>query len=180
MTEASQPAASPQLQATYQKVLRQFDEMTEMANSPDDALGLRVEGVSLWSVGQHLDHMAVAAKGMLTAIFMLLGSPKAATEGEPAFAGRIVLWTGYIPRGKGKSPDAVLPKSQTPDEIRKNIQMVQGFVKGIEAKLGQIEACKGKTPHPALGSFTAAQWVRFIDIHNYHHFKIIRDIRKKA
>ena len=33
-------------------------------------------------------------------------------------------------------------------------------------------------PHPALGSFTPAQWLRFIDIHTHHHFKIIRDIKK--
>ncbi|MBI1784199.1 DinB family protein [Candidatus Sumerlaeota bacterium] len=176
--EHAAPAVSEQIRALYAKVMDQFKEMSEMAEAPPESLEKRNTSVSQWSVLQHLDHMATAAKGMLTAIIMTINSPKPNTDGEPKFLGRVVLWTGFIPRGKGKAPDAVLPKSKNAEETKQNIQMVRGFLTQLESKLDKVESSQGKAPHPMLGSFTPAQWLRFIDIHTHHHFKIIRDIRK--
>ena len=35
-------------------------------------------------------------------------------------------------------------------------------------------------PHPYFGGLSAAQGVRFLGMHNHHHWKIVRDIRRRA
>jgi len=175
---AAQP--SPKIQALYSKVLGQMKELSTLAAGSEADLNLKNEAVSQWTVGQHIDHSAAVIKGILAMIMMITNSKNPSTAGGPKPIGKILLWIGYLPRGKGKSPAEVLPKAATHDEIRKNVQMMETFIKGLAPRLAQIEASQGKAPHPMLGSFTPAQWLRFIDIHTNHHFKIIRDIKKKV
>ncbi len=174
------PAPSDGIRSLYSKLAAQAKEMADIAEGSAEVLDKKFPEVSQWSVGQHIDHMAMVNKQMIPLVLMAAGSAKPVTEGEPKFMGRVVLWTGFIPRGKGKSPDAVLPKSKTHDEIRANVKTSQTYLTALEAQLLKVERSPAKVPHPALGAFTPAQWMRFIEIHNNHHFKIIRDIRKRS
>ena len=110
---------------------------------------------------------------------MMKTRTKTMTEGRPSLLGRLVLLTGFIPRGKGKAPDASHPVVGSADDLARGVAGLRGKVEAVGTRLGEVEACAGRTTHP-LGDFTPAQWLRFIDLHHLHHFKIIRDIRKAA
>jgi hypothetical protein len=166
--------------ARCQKIGRQIGELKALAASSPEILNLRNPNVSQWSVAQQLDHTISTAKMLFGLIFMLIQSKSSKSGGKPKFIARVILATGYLPRGRGKSPKELLPAEDPIASIAKNLPLLEMAYKGVWSRLAEIERCTTRAPHPALGAFTPAQWLRFIEIHNHHHFKIIRDIRRKS
>jgi hypothetical protein len=87
----------------------------------------------------------------------------------------VVFLTGTIPRGIAKAPKIVMPEENT--------SLVELEVQIIEAKQ-QIEAIqdlpkKANLKHPYFGFLDLKESKRFLEIHSYHHLKIIKDIVKK-
>ena len=139
----------------------------------DDAtLVRRAPDVSAWSVGQQLEHLAKANDTCLQAV-RALSAQDGAPAGKPTFAGRMVLRFGRIPRGRGSAPEFTVPGDEpAPDDVRALLAAAEEAARGVEPppKGGPTRT------HPALGEFTAAQWLRFAEIHANHHLRIIRDI----
>lgn len=136
-----------------------------------DRLECRREAVSQWSVGMHLDHCVLSA---LRITEMLATSDPAAGRPEFSLLRRIVLFTGIIPRGRGRAPAPSLPAP----EISRD-QAEQGLLAADRA----LERMAGLGPetwwrHEVFGAMGPADTRRFIDVHNHHHLKIIRDIVK--
>ena len=52
-------------------------------------------------------------------------------------------------------------------------------VEGLAADAGRLQDVKGTLPHPLLGAFRAAAWVRFADVHTRHHLRIVADIDRR-
>ncbi|WP_299439804.1 DUF1569 domain-containing protein [uncultured Aquimarina sp.] len=82
---------------------------------------------------------------------------------------------GYIPRGRGQSPAAVLP----PKEIK-----TEGILSQLEIareNLSDLENLNENVNfiHPVFGQLNKKQSKRFLEIHTKHHLKIIRDILGK-
>lgn len=126
-------------------------------------------GVSGWSVHEHVEHVAVATDYFLT--FMdRLSKGEGTAGGRPRLVGRILLRTGFIPRGKGKAPDFAMPTG------RGDVRMLLEQARDRFAVLGTLPKGGHRLPHPFLGAFSARQWARFAEVHTRHHLKIIRDI----
>jgi hypothetical protein len=53
----------------------------------------------------------------------------------------------------------------------------QGFVE-LQASAGQLSSSIATVPHPVFGRLDASQWLRFTEIHQQHHQKIMRDIAR--
>lgn len=181
-TPAAPPAppapASAKLRATFDRAMALMDRMQSLADGPDELLDKKVPEVSGWSIGEHLDHAAATDKVLIMAIEVCLmkNDPKVP---PPKFMAKVVLFTGFIPRGKGSAPDMTKPKAKSAAEVRENLKKARGSLEAIGKKLDKIEACANRAPHPVLGGFTPAQWVRFIEIHQNHHLKIVADIQKR-
>ena len=46
----------------------------------------------------------------------------------------------------------------------------------LAERAGDLRSVPGRLPHPLLGPFRAAQWMRFARLHTAHHLAIIKDI----
>ena len=86
-----------------------------------------------------------------------------------------VLITTYIPRGGGKAPDIVLPK--TDKNQADLLEMLDQWEQKLP-KLAQLDPDAG-FDHPMFGWFRRDSTLRFIRIHTKHHLKIVHDILKK-
>jgi hypothetical protein len=148
----------------------QLDEIAALATKDPEVLNRSAPRVSKWGVSEHLDHLT----RVLRAVFaMILNGPEK-PGGKMNLIGRVVLFTGFIPRGRGKSPDAVRGKPATKDEILHAVEKCRKLLAEIDAR---AEApLLPVFPHPFFGQLTRTQALRFLVVHNRHHFKIVRDV----
>ena len=86
------------------------------------------------------------------------------------------LGTGFMPRGRGKAPEFVLPTDRSPDEIATGFQATLRGFEALGSELGAIEASRVRIAHALLGRLSGVQWLRFAHLHHRHHNKIIEDI----
>ena len=126
-------------------------------------------GVSRWSVGMHLHHCLLATTGVCHA---LIDSqpPMPRTSLSPA---RIfVMTTGRIPRGRGKSPDSVMPREGI---TRAELQALLADSHRLVEEARQAPTDRWFR-HFAFGTYDRDGTLKFIRIHNLHHGRIIDDI----
>jgi DinB superfamily len=172
------------LRRTYERALRQTDQMAAFTAgpAPEARLRLRNQAVSSWSIGEQLDHMVKVDRGILDLLDRALQPDPAAPPAKPVrpvgLAGRVVLLTRFIPRGVGKSPEPYLPVEPSPADLRAGIAEVAGRLRALEPRLADLARFQGLWRHPRFGGLNAAQWLCFVDIHQHHHLKIIRDITR--
>ena len=131
--------------------------------------------VSQWSIHQHVEHLALVVLRSAD-IIQRLNAGEGETGGRPKAVARLMLLSGQIPRGRGESPEFVLP-GDAPDPGH-----VRSLIEGGRVALREAGPPRGdnRQDHPFLGAFTAKQWLRFAVVHTRHHLGIIRDIRAAA
>jgi hypothetical protein len=166
--------AADQLASAVTRLADQLDEVSRIARFEPALLALRVERVSLWSIGLQVDHILK----VLEAGQRLLAEESPTLPRGMNLVGRFALATGWVPRGVGKSPKGVLPVEQGATELA-----------GRSSELRKIY-CERPLPahvrdnprpvfkHPYFGGLSAAQGLRFLVIHTHHHMKIVADIRR--
>jgi hypothetical protein len=164
---------------SHQDIIADLDSLIELASQPAE-MSRHADSVSNWSVGMHVEHLTLSGELTLAGLANLLDEAGEAIQGRPTFVGRICLWAGHIPRGRGKAPKGVVPQGVATQEIHDRLQALrQGFA-DLEDSIPALAASTATQPHPVFGRLDAAQWLRFTAIHHYHHRKIMRDIAHSA
>ncbi len=130
---------------------------------------LRAPAVSEWSIGMHVHHCCLA---MIRICQSLAASTPPTPRSRFSLVTTLVFSSGRIPRGRGRSPDAVLPRQDiSPAELR--------------TLLDQCERLLTEAPdlHPenwfrhfAFGVLDRDKALRLMHIHNRHHLRIVSDI----
>ena len=151
----------------------------------DDATLFAVTPVSGWSIAHHVHHLGMANSSILRVVRQLVTEPseldpaRCAERGRPRLIGRILLTTGFIPRGRARVPDFVAPPA-TPDRagINELMRQCRECAAPLPDLVPQLAACTLRFQHHVAGWFTAAQWLRFCGVHTWHHLKICNDIEK--
>jgi hypothetical protein len=125
--------------------------------------------VSKATVGWHIEHTFLTIN---TIVNLLLETGLNDYRWKFNFMRIVVFMKRKIPRGKAKSPKAVVPKGDL------NLESLK--IRLLETK-EQIELL-GKLredlffEHPFLGRLNHRKTVRFLEIHTQHHIDIINDI----
>jgi len=156
-------------------LLQEIAEAAQLA-AESERCAARVDSVSHWSVQQQLDHLLHTDTALLQGLRKGLAGEARETRGGPSPMGWFVLLTGFIPRGKGKAPEFVLPTDRSSEEIAAGLEETLHGFEALADSLEQIERSPGRIPHPILGRFNSVQWLRFAVLHHWHHNKIIADI----
>lgn len=126
-------------------------------------------GVSKWSAGMHIQHSCLATIGVCQSL--VASEPPVPRTGFSLVTSAVFL-TGRIPRGRGKSPEQVIPREGVQaDEL-------EGLLQESERLL---EAARQASPdqwfrHFAFGILNRDRTLKFIGIHNRHHARIVQDI----
>jgi hypothetical protein len=125
---------------------------------------------SAWSIGEQLDHSLKVASA---SIFVLLKPDLPTLSRGINLAGRMVLLTGWIPRGRGKSPEKLLGTPATSEELTTRLAELDTL---IDRATASATAGRDAAPifrHPLFGGLSFAQTLDFIAIHTHHHLKIV-------
>ena len=130
---------------------------------------LRASAVSEWSVGMHVHHCCLAMIGICQS---LIASTPPTPRSKFSLVTALVFSSGRIPRGRGRSPDVVLPRQDiSPAELGTLLDQ-------SERILTEVHDLDSKTwfRHFVFGVLDRDKTLRFILIHNRHHLRIISDI----
>ncbi len=130
---------------------------------------LRASAVSEWTIGMHVHHCCLA---MIVICRSLIASTPPTPRSRFSLATALVFSSGRIPRGRGRAPDAVLPRQDvSPEELGTLLDQSERF-------LTEVPDLDPKTwfRHFAFGVLDRDKTLRFIRIHNRHHLRIISDI----
>ncbi|MCC6132059.1 MAG: DinB family protein [Acidobacteria bacterium] len=158
------------------RIESQFKRMEEIVRRGEETLGLKAARVSGWSVGQQVDHIIKANGAILSGIL----AGKTQTGPGISLTGRIVLLTGFIPRGVGKSPDRYLGAEVPAPELLAALAGAQQTLGSLRNEPGRLLSKDLVIRHPRFGCLTASQALHFAKIHGAHHLKIIQDIEDAA
>jgi hypothetical protein len=156
------------------RVDAQFELLENLVKKGDEFLLLREPSVSGWSIGQQIDHVAKAGR----AIFSGIAAGKPQTGSTISLIGRIVLFTGFIPRGVGKAPELYIGSERPPAELMKEVEAARAVSRALNASPEKLGSNTPVIRHPKFGVLTAMEALEFAEIHAEHHFKIVRDIEK--
>ncbi|MEM6454634.1 MAG: DinB family protein [Acidobacteriota bacterium] len=166
--------------AQYRRVLQQLDRLLDLARTPA-AFGARAPSVSAWSVAQHVEHMvrvdrsviAVFERGLkVTSDESLAGLGRA----RPHLSARITLAMGRMPRGRARSPRAMMPVGREPEALHAELEGLIQQMEGFGGSLDNLARARWSVEHPVFGPLDPALWLRFMVVHDRHHLRIIDEI----
>lgn len=160
-------------------VLSELRHLAGIAATPH-RLERRAPNLSGWSVGEQIEHLAVVDSQVLAVLGRLLEAPDRERARRPNLAGRLVLAVGWIPRGVGKAPSASRPEGRDARALQALLgEVEQGFV-ALGLRLPQLARCRARARHPRLGWLDGREWLRFVELHQRHHLRIVRAIERAA
>ncbi len=163
----------------------QLDALLEMARVPE-TLETRRESISKWSVGEQMQHVTLVDGGILRMLEKAsLPVPGGASNSSgdmadkgPTMIGRCMLLLGFIPRGRGKAPSFVMPSETRYDQVEPSLAAVRQRFADLD--LVPLTRAGALARHHVFGHLNGTCWLRFVDIHHHHHWKIIRDMLRAA
>jgi len=164
---------------SLQEIVASLDDLIDLANRPEE-MSRQSESVSSWSVGKHVEHLALSDELTLVGLSKLLANPASGTPGQPTLVGRLCLWAGFIPRGRGKAPKGVVPQGISSEVLADRLAAVRQGIIGLEASIDSLANSTATQAHPVFGRLDGSQWLRFTVVHHHHHQKIMRDIERAA
>lgn len=121
-------------------------------------------------MGWHIDHSLKVINGVIEVL------KNASTNQQPKvkLMGSICILFRYIPRGRGKAPERVLPPEIiTKEDLEKQISLAKQNI----TMISNIDS-RATFEHLYFGVLSKNQTIRFLETHTKHHLKIIRDILK--
>ena len=130
---------------------------------------LCVPAVSKWSVGMHVHHCCLAMIGICDTLSASTPPPP---RSRFSLLPALIFFSGRIPRGRGRSPDAVVPKQDVTQEE------LLALLDESERKLNDVRQLDAGTwfKHFRFGALDRDKTAKFMRIHNQHHLRIISDI----
>lgn len=167
------------IEAQFVSLDDSYAEIERLLALPNEVARRPVEGVSGWSVEQHVAHVSLANELVARNLRSLLkgAGPFVVESGEPPAEALAVLAAGKFPRGRAQAPRIVRP----PEAVNREYlaEWLAGNRKDfgeVRARAAELAACTRRVPHQVLGPLSAAQWVRFAATHTRHHLDIAGEL----
>jgi len=127
--------------------------------------------ISEGNVGWHIVHSCLVIDSVIGSV---LKSDPSKFKKKFSFKAFIVLLLNQFPRGKAKAPSFTIPsEEENPASILNHIKLTRTNLEAL------LKANKNQYfTHPIFGELNTKETIRFLYVHTYHHYKIIKDILK--
>lgn len=171
------------IQHEFERLQEALDAFEALRTGAPEALVRRAEGVSGWSVAQHLYHIALATDLAFRHVKSLVSGKGRLIQAEGEIGERAgeVLLSDTTPRGEAQAPRMVTPEEEVnPEYLAMELKANHDALKGLRDMATEIAAAPGWIPHQILGPLAAPHWLRFAALHARHHWAIMRDIEASA
>ncbi len=127
--------------------------------------------VSKSNVGWHIEHILLTINLIIEEVQK--SNPKN-YKWSFKLPGILVFSMKKIPRGRAKSPEAVVPKTYDERTLTEHIKIAKFKIQELE----NVSSDKYFN-HPFFGNLRLHKTIKFLEIHTNHHLQVINDIIKK-
>ena len=122
-----------------------------------------------WSLGQLYVHLINDTKFYLEQAKMAFATDDNSNESAASFAITLFQQNAFPEEVIAGDPaNAVIPQPASKRQLKDSLVDLKQTVNELQQLLLTGDF-KGKTKHPGLGYFSAAQWLQFADMHFRHH-----------
>ena len=127
--------------------------------------------ISEGNVGWHIVHSCLVIDSVIGSV---LKSNPSIFKKKFSFKAFMVLLINQFPRGRAKAPSfTVPPNDQSKASILNHIKLTRTNLEAL------LKAHKNQYfTHPIFSELNKKDTIRFLYVHTYHHYKIIKDILK--
>lgn len=123
-----------------------------------------------WSLGQLYLHLINDTNFFIEQIKTCTNNNENADEQAHDFAKQLFRNNGFPDITIEGNPDnAFIPQPESKQQLKEGLLAIKQELNKLAQKIDP--AIKGKSQHPGLGYFTAAEWIQFATIHFNHHVK---------
>jgi hypothetical protein len=150
-----------------------LDDIAGLVAASREQLRLRRPSISGWSVAQQLDHILKVCSAILKGLLRPGDPPPRGIK----FIGRAILFTGWIPRGRGRAPKNVHGMDASAEELTAALEETRQLLAAVRKEAFRPPD-EPVVMHPFFGGLTPSQTLRTIVVHTRHHLKIVREIRE--
>ena len=150
-------------------------EELDLLHSYLDSAEVIAPAVSKWSVGEQIEHLLFVDARTCERI----SNPSPSNQIEikrASLLARLPVKLGFIPRGKVQAPEIAIPKKISKDALRVELALVVEKVGNLPRIKQDLLDSRDLIPHPRFGGLIRKEWLRFLEVHQHHHIKIIQDI----
>ncbi|MBC9912988.1 SRPBCC domain-containing protein [Chitinophaga varians] len=153
---------------------QQFNDILQqwVASLNDYSLEMicRPTKAAAWTLGQVYMHIIDDTGWYVTQVATALASREHHDQ-EVTEEGRHILANGFPDiQIAGPATNTFIPQPESLDQLRQGLLAIQESMTAL-CREGNFTAATGKTKHPGLGYFTAAEWLRFAALHMQHHLR---------
>lgn len=146
------------------KLIRQLEELATKISQHNNIC----PDVSKSNVGWHIEHILLTINAIIDAV---MESNPTNYKWSFNLLRTLIFATKTIPRGRVKSPKVVTPKIYDEKTLEGHLAITKSKIQELE----NIDAGKYFN-HPYFGNLKLVKTLKFLEIHNNHHLKIINDI----
>ncbi len=124
-----------------------------------------------WSLGQLYRHLINEAIFYREQIEICVRSNDHSNE-EASAAGREMLINNEFPNEiiEGDPANAFIPQPESKEKLVQDLALLKEQMNQVALMIRET-SFHGKTKHPGLNYFSAAEWLQFADMHFRHHLR---------
>jgi hypothetical protein len=134
-------------------------------------------GPASWSIGQVYTHLIGETRYYMEQVECCLDKNENASEEMTANA-KMMFEKNEMPDQRIKGDSFIADNVKQPEskeQLQKEMLELKSRMNILWTRIINSD-CAGKAQHPGLGYFSAAEWVRFSDMHLRHHLRQKRRI----
>ena len=169
------------------KLLQRFDESYAQTLAAveklSDAQWVYKAAPDKWSVGETLEHIALAEELLFSMVEKTLASPASQDWAEKT-KGKTELIERAIPnrQTKAQAPESIVSTGKlTRAEVMAKFKAIRARTRKFAAETkAELHAHASDHPAPAIGTLSAYQWLIYISLHNLRHNQQIEEVKASA
>ncbi len=124
-----------------------------------------------WSLGQVIMHLIAETNFYVEQIKVCIYTNENSNE-EATNKGKMMLLKNALPDEiiEGPASNALVPQAESKAQLLNSLEDLQNQCNEVNLMILK-SSFHGKTRHPGLGYFNAAEWLQFAEMHFRHHLK---------
>ena len=166
------------IQTNYIRLKKAMEQYAAKLNEYTEEEFVKTPADNKWSYAEVYAHITSANLMSIKGLEIAGNNKAEEVLGRVDWRVALILWAGRLPGGR-KVPkrllDAIVKMSKA--EALEKIQLVQSRLEEVYPLVLKASPTQ-KIKHPRMGYLNSAQWLRFMEIHTYHHLKQLDRIHK--